>query len=148
MSLVIPGGSYIHTTSMKTKTDSLKQYVELRKALLAEKTKLESRLAQINEALGSQQQPEAPVNKESSAPSATEQSAPSGTRSRVRNSISLRTAAIQVTKAEPLSKAQILAAVKKLGYKFGVSDPIPSLNTVLYTKPKFKNVDGKFSPPE
>lgn len=138
--------SYIHTTSMKTKTDSLKQYVELRKALLTEKTKLEARLAQINEALGSQQQAEAPTSKEPS-PAAAEPTA-SGARSRVRNSISLRTAAIQVTKAEPLSKAQILAAVKKLGYKFGVSDPIPSLNTVLYTKPKFKNVDGKFSPPE
>lgn len=131
---------------MKTKTDSLKQYVELRKTLLAEKTKLETRLAQINEALGSQQPAEAPVTKESS-PAAPE-STPAGPRSRARNSISLRNAAIQVTKAEPLSKAQILAAVKKLGYKFGVSDPIPSLNTVLYTKPKFKNVDGKFSPPE
>ncbi len=33
--------------------DSLKKYVTLRTALLAEKTKLESRLAAINRALGS-----------------------------------------------------------------------------------------------
>lgn len=124
------------------KTDSLKKYVELRDSLMAEKAKLEKRLNQINEALGA-----APVV-EAAPKKSAEPKAPAGEkRGRVRNAISLRAAVAQVTKDEPLTKAQILVAVKKLGYKFGATNPIPSLNTVLYTKPKFKNVDSKFSPP-
>lgn len=124
------------------KTDSLKKYVELRDSLLAEKAKLEKRLNQINAALGS-----APVAEAAPKKSAAPKADAGESRGRVRNAISLRSAVAQVTKDEPLTKAQILVAVKKLGYKFGASNPIPSLNTVLYTKPKFKNVDGKFSPP-
>ena len=37
---------------MANKSDSLKQYVSLREALLAEKNKLEARLHSINQALG------------------------------------------------------------------------------------------------
>lgn len=54
---------------------------------------------------------------------------------------------MQVTKDTALTKEQILSAVKKLGYKFGAPNPLPSLNAVLYSKPKFANDDGKFSPP-
>ena len=52
----------------------------------------------------------------------------------------------EVTKAKPLTKPEILTAVKKLGYKFGSDKPINSLNVVLYSNRQFKNSGGKFSP--
>ena len=119
------------------KSTPLKTFVKLRTSLLRQKAELEARLAEINEALG--------MNQETCG-----EAAPGGavTKTRSRNPISLRSAVIEVTRAEPLSKAQILTAVKKIGYKFGVPNPLPSLNTVLYTNPKFKKIGGKFSPPD
>lgn len=68
-------------------------------------------------------------------------------RKRIKNPISLRAAVNEVTKAKALTKKEILAEVGKLGYKFAASDPVNSLNTILYGKPKFKNNNGKFSTP-
>ncbi|MCI0534319.1 MAG: winged helix-turn-helix domain-containing protein [Verrucomicrobiales bacterium] len=60
--------------------------------------------------------------------------------------MSLKAAVTQVTEDKALTKAEILAAIKKLGYKFTAKDPVNSLNTVLYSKKAFKNQGGKFSP--
>jgi len=118
------------------KIDPLKQYVASRDSLVKEKTALELRLAQINKALGSN----APAVAAKMAPTA----APAA--KRVKNALSLKEAAQKVTSARPLTKKEILAGVKKIGYRFGAKDPMNSLNVILYTKGNFKNEGGKFSP--
>ena len=53
---------------------------------------------------------------------------------------------MRVTKNRPLAKAEILDAVRKIGYKFATKDPMNSLNAMLYAPAnKFRNQDGKFS---
>ena len=111
------------------KSDALKQYVALRETLLKEKSALEARLEQISRALDLDG-------------GAVERTAGG----RVRNPMSLKIAVTRVTKGKALNKQEILAAIKKLGYRFSAKDPINSLNTVLYTGKVFKNQGGKFSP--
>jgi hypothetical protein len=119
------------------KSDSLKQFVALHQALLQEKAGLEQRLAQIEQALSGTRP----------APSATPRAAaPKESVRRRMNKLSLKAAVVQATTAKPLTKTEILAAVQELGYRFGVPNPLPSLNTVLYTGKVFKNEGGKFSP--
>jgi hypothetical protein len=119
------------------KMDKLKQYVALRDSLLKEKSELESRLAEINRALGSD------TGDAAAAPRST--GAGRGGR-RLQNPMSLKEAVSRVTASRPLSKPEILEAIKKIGYRFQAKDPTNSLNVVLYTKGQFKNHGGKFSP--
>lgn len=118
------------------RSDSIKKYIVLRDSLLREKTSLETRLAQINQAL---------TVDGTGAPKRRGKRG-SKNRRRSRNRLSLKAAVTQVTKAKPLSKPEILAAIKKLGYRFTAANPINSLNTVLYSNRQFKNLGGKFSP--
>ncbi len=116
------------------KTDSLKEYRGLRAALIREKEQVEKRLALINEALGG----DAELN-------ATKAGRDYGrTQRRVRNDMSLREAVRKVTAKKALTKEEILKAVGKLGYRFSSSDPIKSLNVVLYSNKQFKRSNGKF----
>jgi hypothetical protein len=114
------------------KTDALRKYIALHESLRKEKAELEERLARINEALGSRDGVSAGVSP--------------GPRRKVRNALSLKQAVVEVTKSKPLTKQEILDAIKKLGYRFSAKDPINSLNVVLYSKRQFKNQEGKFSP--
>ncbi len=120
------------------KTDTLKQYIALRRSLLTEKASLEARIHEINQAL----------NENGSAPKAG--IAPARPRAkgakRLNNPLSLKAAVVKVTTGKPLTKPEILDAVQKLGYRFAAKDPVNSLNTVLYTGKTFKNQDGRFSP--
>ena len=116
--------------------DSVKQYVALKAALKQEKAQLESRLAAINQALN-----------ESSSSAAVPAVARSlatipKRRGRAANKLSLKEVVALALKAGPLSKPAILAAVAKLGYTFTASDPMNSLNTLLYTPGNFKNLGG------
>ena len=113
------------------KTDKLKQYVALRESLLKEKATLETRLAQIQKALGEE------TSRPASVPRAN---------ARIKNKMSLKDAVRRVTSARPLTKSEILEAIRKIGYRFAAKDPTNSLNVILYTKGNFKNQDGKFSP--
>lgn len=74
----------------------------------------------------------------------------SGSPKNPNNPMSLRKAIIQVTTGNPLTKPEILEAVKKLGYKFNTKKPMDSLGTLLYKKKagrkQFKNDNGRFSP--
>ena len=66
-------------------------------------------------------------------------------RTRAQNKLSLREAVRQAIANKPLTKAEILEAVDKLGYKFSTNKPSNSLNSVLYSdKKEFKNLDGRF----
>ncbi len=110
------------------KVDSVKQFFALRASLTEEKARLESRLAEINRALG-----------ESSM------ATPGSRALRAPNKMSLRKAVIQVTKNKALTKQEILKAIDKIGYKFTARDPMNSLNVALYTPGTFKNNgDGTF----
>jgi hypothetical protein len=65
---------------------------------------------------------------------------------RARKTLSLEEAVVQAVSVTPLSKEEIFAEVKKLGYRFPSGKSINFLNTVLYgKKSKFKIANGKFS---
>jgi hypothetical protein len=61
--------------------------------------------------------------------------------------MSLKAAVTKVLSQGPLTKPEIMEAVRKSGYKFTASNPMNSLNVVLYTKGQFKKLPGKrFAP--
>lgn len=127
----------------RTSADPLKAFVTLRRSLEAKRTELVAAIAEIEAALGSMGAA-APVKIKARAKPAGAVS--SSKPKRAKNELSLKDAVIQAMGQSTLSKEEILAAVKKLGYKFSAKNPTNSLNTLLYgKKPKFKNTDGKFS---
>jgi hypothetical protein len=118
------------------KTDTLKQFVHLRDALLKEKAQIEARLEEIVQALDLEG---------GGYPSSGQ--ARGKRPARPKNAMSLREAVIHVTSQQPLTKQEILSAIQKLGYQFTARNPINSLNVVLYgKKPRFRNEEGRFSP--
>ena len=120
------------------KNPMLQKYVSLHEQLMREKRRLEAQLAEINRALGVQ------------AAAAGRQQATNGvhagSRKRARNEKSLKEVVLQVTKAKPLSRQELLEAVKGVGYVFTAKDPLNSLSTLLYTDKDIKNTGGKFGP--
>lgn len=138
---------------MKNTNDPLKQFIETRNSLVQEKKELEERLKQIEQALsGSAVVATKPGRAPKAAAPAEEPKAAArkvrGVRGkRAKNKMSLKEAVIQVTKDGPLNKHDILDKVQKdAGYKFSASNPINSLNQILYNKKLFVNEGGKFSP--
>jgi hypothetical protein len=118
--------------------DPLKAFVALRSSLEARRAKLVADIAEIDAALGSLGVGTPGKGKGAAAPKAKT--------SRAANKLSLKEAVIESISKAPLSKEDILLAVKKLGYRFASKNPVNSLNALLYgKKPKFKNTDGKFS---
>ena len=127
----------------------LKEFTQLRAALLKRQSELQDELAAINAALGSAPAAAASRTPKASAPkAAAEVRTPGkrGPRKRAENSLSLAEAVFTVTKAKPLTKPEILTAVGDLGYKFSAKSPMNSLNTFLYTNKQIKNSGGKFGP--
>lgn len=129
------------------KTDSLKQYIELRQALLEEKAELQNRLTQIDQVL--EGKPVAAQRGPKPTRAARAPKAPRAPRKpvpRLQNKMSLREAVTKVTSAKPLTKKEILEGVKGLGYRFASKDPMNSLSVMLYTSKHFKNDGGKWRP--
>jgi hypothetical protein len=128
--------------------DLLKKFVSMREALTAEKATLETRLAQINDALAIAAEPGvAPAPSRPAAATATvERQRRVVGRRRAENQLSLREAVLQVTRGKAMTRQEILEGVKKLGYKFTAKDPLNSLSTLLYTTKAIKNYGGKFGP--
>jgi hypothetical protein len=123
------------------KLDALKQYSRLRNALIEERSALEKRLSQINEILG--------LSASAEASSTLGQSIVrrrGARRGRTRNSMSLKQAIVKATQSKPLTKDEILAAVKRFGYKFSTARPMATLNAYLYRKAEFERKGGRFSP--
>ena len=114
--------------------DSIQQFTKLRNSLVAERGQLEKRLSQLNSLLGGGREP------------GSQQSA-KGVRGkgRGRNGLSLKAAILQATAKKALTKEEILAAVKKAGYKFATKRPIATLNAYLYQKGSFLRRDGRFT---
>lgn len=132
------------------KQDIATRIVQLHASLVKEKASLEQRLSVINKALGSiggSVSSAASTSKATVAVAARKPSKRGGARRRLENPMPLRKAIIQVTKAKPLTKEEILAAVQKLGYRFTGPIPMNSINVHLYTKGQFKkHSGGRFSP--
>lgn len=123
----------------------IRKYISLRDSLMQEKTRLENRLQEINDALGQGTSPIA--NTSSGAPPPSPKFGSRRGRGRASGGLSLRDAVLQVTARGALSKEDILNGVKQLGYRFSTSNPLNSLGVILYGKnPKFKNDGGRFSP--
>jgi len=118
------------------KMDNLRRYIDLRNSLAQEKSRLEQRLQQIDQAL-----------EHSQTVLATVQTFSGGRRGRpVSGALSLRDAVIQATSRRPMTKEEILQAVRALGYRFSTNNPMNSLGVILYGKnPRFKNESGRFS---
>src|SRR5262245_50139785 len=116
---------------MKT-SDKLKDYLSSLDALRAEKTQLEARLDEIDQAL--------------TAAGVAVGGRRGVRRPRARNEMSLRDAVAQVTRNRPLTKPEILEAIQKIGYKFSTDDPMNSLNAMLYSpKSRIRRQNGKFT---
>jgi len=122
------------------KIDTLKQFSKLRNALLQERSQLEQRLSQINALIG----PEEEMEHAPASPGRGRRRGPRGRRRR--SGISLREAIVKVTSAKPLTKEEILEAVKKIGYRFSTSKPLASINSYLYKKGDFVRHNGRFAP--
>lgn len=122
----------------------IRRYINLRDSLMQEKTKLENRLQEINEALGHERAPTANVSTGARMP---QKSGTRRGRGRASGGLSLRDAVLQVTSGGALSKEEILSGVQGLGYRFSTNNPMNSLGVILYgKKPRFKNDGGRFSP--
>jgi hypothetical protein len=139
---------------MKNTNDPLKQFIETRNSLVQEKKELEERLKQIEQALSGSSTVSAPKpGRVAKAEAPVEEAKAPGRKvrgvrgKRAKNKMSLKEAVIMVTKDGPLNKHDILDRVQKdAGYKFSASNPINSLNQILYNKKLFVNEGGKFSP--
>ena len=131
-----------HMNRSVMRSDTLKKFVLLRDGLLKEKVELESRLAEINEALGVA----APALVEGAKTSPRRRGRPSkpassakapkparGRRKRAANAVSLKDAVIAVLKEKKsLSRKDLLEAVVAGGYVFNAADPLNSLSTLVY----------------
>jgi hypothetical protein len=129
---------------MKSKSD---RYSSFRNQLLKEREALHARLARIDGALQAVDGlADAVVTpRRGRLPGAPRRGRPAG--KRAKNTMSLKDAVLKVLASGPLTKGDILTAVQKSGYKFTASNPMNSLNVVLYTKGQFKKLPGKrFSP--
>ncbi len=126
--------------------DPLKEFTQLRTAMIKRQAELQRELAAIHAALGTPTTEAAPKATATRARAAANAPAKRGPRKRPENSLSLAEAVLTVTKDKPLSKPEILSAVEALGYKFSAKSPLNSLNTLLYTNKQIKNTGGKFGP--
>lgn len=125
--------------------DSLKEFTQLRAALLKRQSEIQGELEAIDAALGTSPVP-VQAAPSAAAPSASPAKGKRGPRKRAENSLSLAEAVLSVTKSKPLTKHEILVAVEKLGYAFSAKSPLNSLNTLLYTNKQIKNFGGTFGP--
>jgi len=112
---------------------------KFRDKLQKEKAKLESRLAEIKEALGE-------AMSKVIDPGIPRKRVKRG-KKRVKNEMSLREAVLKVTAAKPLNRKEIVEQLDIIGYRFNTKNPVGSLNMMLHThKAEFVNKDKKISP--
>src|SRR5256885_747570 len=124
------------------RNDITQQFVTLQRQLTSEKKGIEARLRQINEALG-EISANAPAPAPAPAPAVS--AAPVwGGGGRPGGGASLRTLVLEALKEGPKTKEEVLATVKKRGFKFTSKDPLNSLGVILYGKnPRFNRADGR-----
>lgn len=137
------------------KSTTAPSYSQFRSQLSLEKAALEQRLAKLNEALRAIEgiAGPRPGRKPGRPPGTATSAAPASTGrkrrgyKRANNTMSLRQAMLKAMGSRPLTKPEILSGVQKEGYKFSASNPMNSINVMLYTKGLFKKLPGKrFTP--
>jgi hypothetical protein len=126
---------------MRIEPDPLKQYTKLRKQLVEEKTQLETRLAEINQVLDSENAiPSAKATAQAmSAPKSRKGPLP-------KNTMSMREVVTKaLTERGPLTRKELGQAVLDLGYKSKAKNVLGSIGNLLYGKNSaFKSQNGKF----
>jgi len=127
---------------MRKRIDPLQQFVDLRTALHQELTGIRSRLRELDAALGGEIP--VPFVKEDANPSVTSSNA---IPSRNAKRLTMREAVALVTANGSLTMAEIVQAMKSLGYKFKTKNPRNSVGAFLYGpgKKDFKGVAGRFA---
>ena len=129
------------------KVDTLKVFAKLQDALVAEKSMIEGRLEKINALLGRHSfAPSEPHDGRFPGSVSTNGGMRRKYRRGPRAGMSLREAIAQATAHRPLTKPEILDAVKNLGYVFTTKRPLASINTTLYTGGYFQQQSGRYSP--
>ena len=113
------------------KRNLVQEYISVRAAVEREREGILARLREIEDALGR-----------------TANGLPtSGRRGRRGNPMPLRDAILRVTSQRPLTKEEIVEAVKRLGYRFTSKNPSNVVGVLVYgTNPAFRNEGGRFSP--
>jgi len=123
------------------KSTAIKQFIKLRQQLESERTQIALRLQEVEAALGSFTTAPLVAPKTSG-----EKRGPKpGSKRKVSNELSLKEAVVQALGKQQLTKEEVLAGVRKLGYQFRTANPLNSIGVILYgKKPKFSRKDGKF----
>lgn len=127
-------------------SDPISQFLDLRKTLQAERAAILQRLARIDSVLSPAQTPSlTPAPARPSTPASPSPAKPARRKRfpRKPGQLSLKDTVRQLTAAKPLTKDEILAALKKEGRQFAPG----SLDVALYAKGNFKRVGEKFCPP-
>jgi len=120
---------------------SIKQFIKLRQQLESERTQIAARLKEVDAALGSFTSvplvaPKTEGKKRGPKP---------GSKRKVSNELSLKEAVVQALGNKQMTREQILEGVLATRYRFRTSNPLNSMNVILYAKqPKFSRKDGKF----
>jgi predicted DNA-binding transcriptional regulator len=126
--------------------DPIKQYLALQERLQREKTQLQQRLGEIDQALAGASTRLGMVRGIGNNRRGVT-TKPSQHVRRIQNELSLKQAILKAIAKRPLSRREILQQVQKLGYRFASSNPLNTLGATLYGNKKlFKNKGGQFSP--
>lgn len=122
------------------RSTAVKQFIKLRNQITSERSRIIARLNEVESALGSFPVTEAP-------PKATgkKRGPKPGSKRKVSNELSLKEAVVKAIGNKQMTREQVLEGVLATGYRFRTSNPLNSLNVILYgKKPKFSRKDGKF----
>ena len=120
----------------------------MRAALKREQEKIQRRIREIDAALGGNGSGMRVLTARQPRAVAAGKRAPAKRAGRAKNKMSIREAVAKVTAGGPLTVPEIVAAVRKIGYKFTSKDPVNSVGAFLYSaraRKIFKNVNGRFS---
>jgi hypothetical protein len=122
------------------KSIATKQFIKLRQQLESERTQITARLKEVDAALGSFRSPVT-----ASKSTGKKRGPKPGSKKKVSNELSLKEAIVKAIGNKQMTREQILEGVLATGYRFRTSNPLNSLNVILYgKKPKFSRKDGKF----
>lgn len=122
------------------KSTAIKQFIKLRNQITSERARITARLKEVEAALGVFQVTVAPTKV-----TGKKRGPKPGSKRKVSNELSLKEAIVKAIGSKQMTREQILEGVLATGYRFRTSNPLNSLNVILYgKKPKFSRKDGKF----
>ena len=131
----------------KLQRDIVGEAMALFQRLQQERGQHQNRIDEIDRALGHLRGAAPAAAAKTAARPAKVKSVVVGRRGRGGNPMPLRAALVQVLAHGPRTKQELMAGVRKIGYRFKATDPMNSMQAFLYGAGKklFKRVDGKFS---